>query len=157
MGLSVAAAFTGLGLAWKFYRHAGKDYREPIEVAAPPLYTVLYHKWYVDEAYDYVFTGRRKIDGFRLGVLGLGDVSAWFDVHIIDGTVNTAGWMTRVVATLSSWWDSWIIDGILVNGPAIAARLIGRGVRFLQWGLVQWYALVMVVGLVGFVFYYAWR
>ena len=157
MGLSVAAAFTGLGLAWRFYRHAGKDYREPIHVAAPPLYTVLYHKWYVDEAYDYVFTGRRKIDGFRLGVLGLGDASAWFDVHIIDGTVNTAGWMTRVIARLSSWWDSWIIDGILVNGPAIAARLIGRGVRFLQWGLVQWYALVMVAGLVGFVFYYAWR
>jgi hypothetical protein len=27
----------------------------------------------------------------------------------------------------------------------------------LQWGLVQWYALVMVVGLVGFVAYYAWH
>jgi len=27
----------------------------------------------------------------------------------------------------------------------------------LQWGLVQWYALVMVAGLLGFVFYYAWR
>jgi hypothetical protein len=24
----------------------------------------------------------------------------------------------------------------------------------LQWGLVQWYALVMVAGLVGFVLYY---
>jgi NADH-quinone oxidoreductase subunit L len=157
MLLSVGAAFAGWGFAWKFYRHAGKDYREPIEVAAPPLYSVLYHKWYVDEAYDYLFTGRRKLDGIRLGVLGLGDASAWFDVHVIDGTVNAAGWMTRFTATLSSWWDSWIIDGIGVNGPAITARLIGRGVRFLQWGLVQWYALVMVAGLVGFVFYYAWR
>src|SRR3974390_1056935 len=54
MGLSVAAAFTGLGLAWKFYRHAGRGYREPIEAAAPPLYKVLYHKWYVDELYDYL-------------------------------------------------------------------------------------------------------
>jgi len=27
-------------------------------------------------------------------------------------------------------------------------------VRLLEWGLVQWYALVMVAGLVGFVFYY---
>jgi hypothetical protein len=27
----------------------------------------------------------------------------------------------------------------------------------LEWGLVQWYALVMVLGLVGFVAYYAWR
>jgi hypothetical protein len=29
--------------------------------------------------------------------------------------------------------------------------------RALQWGLVQWYALVMVAGLLGFVFYYAWH
>jgi hypothetical protein len=30
-------------------------------------------------------------------------------------------------------------------------------VRVIQWGLVQWYALVMVGGLVGFVWYYAVR
>ncbi|MGX9080415.1 hypothetical protein ACWTQY_31660, partial [Klebsiella pneumoniae] len=65
MGLSVAAAFTGLGLAYRFYRNAGKDYREPIQSVAPPLYNVLYHKWYVDEAYDYAFTGRRKMGGIR--------------------------------------------------------------------------------------------
>jgi NADH-quinone oxidoreductase subunit L len=157
MGLSVAAAFGGILLARHFYRRAGQDYREPIDAAAPGLYHTLYHKWYVDEAYDYIFTGRRKIGGIRLGVLGLGDLSTWFDVHVVDGVVNTTGFVTRVIATLSKWWDSWIIDGIGVNGPAITARLLGRGVRFLQWGLVQWYALVMIVGLVGFVFYYAWR
>jgi hypothetical protein len=27
----------------------------------------------------------------------------------------------------------------------------------LEWGLVQWYALIMVLGLVGFVAYYSWR
>jgi hypothetical protein len=27
-------------------------------------------------------------------------------------------------------------------------------VRLIQWGLVQWYALVMVAGLVCFIFYY---
>jgi hypothetical protein len=26
--------------------------------------------------------------------------------------------------------------------------------RLIQWGLVQWYALVMVAGLVCFIFYY---
>ena len=35
--------------------------------------------------------------------------------------------------------------------------MISYPARLLQWGLVQWYALVMVVGLVGFVFYYYWR
>ena len=58
---------------------------------------------------------------------------------------------------VSSWWDKWVIDGVLVNGPAILSRMVSYPIRLLQWGLVQWYALVMVIGLVGFVFYYAVR
>ena len=58
------------------------------------LYTVLLNKYYVDEAYDYAFTGRRKVGDVRLGVMGLGEASSWFDSHVIDGTVNGAGWMT---------------------------------------------------------------
>jgi NADH-quinone oxidoreductase subunit L len=157
MILSVGAAFAGWGLAWRAYRHADKDYKEPIAEAAPPLYQVLYHKWYVDELYDYLFTGRRKLGGVRLGVMGLGDASTWLDVHVVDGAVNGAGWMTRFAATLSKWWDTWIIDGICVNGPAILARLLSYPARMVEWGLVQWYALVMVAGLLGFVFYYAYR
>ena len=56
--------------------------------------------------------------------------------------------------TLSNLWDKWIIDGLLVNGVAMVTRLASYPVRLVQWGLVQWYALVMVAGLVGFVFYY---
>ena len=157
MALSVAAAFAGLGMAWRAYNRSDKDYKEPIAVAAPPLYDVLYNKYYVDEGYDYAFTGRRKVGDVRLGVMGLGEASSWFDSHIIDGIVNGGGWITRASGTLSSWFDKWIIDGVLVNGPAILSRMVSYPMRLLQWGLVQWYALVMVVGLVGFVAYYAWR
>ncbi len=65
--------------------------------------------------------------------------------------------MTRATATLSNLWDKWIIDGLLVNGPAIATRVLSYPVRLVQWGLVQWYALVMVAGLVGFAFWYLVR
>jgi len=157
MFLSVAAAVVGGGIAWKAYHQADKGYAEPIATTAPPLQNLLYNKYFVDEGYDYVFTGRRKLGDVRLGVLGLGDASAWNDVHIIDGTVNGAGWITRFSATLSKWWDTWIIDGLFVNGPAILARMLSYPARLLQWGLVQWYALVMVAGLIGFVAYYAWR
>jgi len=157
MGLSLAAAGTGWIMAWRSYRHADKNYVEPIAAAAPPVYDVLLHKYYVDEGYDYVFTGRRKIGDVRLGVLGLGAASAWFDTHIIDGTVNAAGWITRLTSTISAWWDKWIIDGIGVNGPAVLARMISYPARLLEWGLVQWYALVMTAGLVGFVFYYVYH
>jgi NADH-quinone oxidoreductase subunit L len=157
MILSIAAAIAGWGVASRTYRNAGKDYPEPIAVKAPPLYRVLYNKWFVDEAYDYVFTGRRKLGAIRLGAMGAGEASSWFDTKILDGTVNGAGWSTRAAATLSKWWDTWIIDGLLVNGPAVLARMISYPARLFEWGLVQWYALVMVAGLVGLGFYYVWN
>ena len=157
MFLSVGAAVVGWGMANRAYRNADKGYVEPIAAAAPPVYNLLYNKYYVDEAYDYTFTGRRKVGDVRLGAMGLGEASSWFDSHVVDGTVNATGWMTRLAGNLSNWWDKWIIDGLLVNGPAVVSRIVSYPVRILQWGLVQWYALVMVFGLVGFVAYYAWR
>jgi len=157
MGLSLAAAGAGWYLASRAYGNAGKGYVEPIAAAAPPVYTTLLNKYYVDEGYDYVFTGRRKIGDTRLGVMGLGEASSWFDANVIDGAVNAAGWITRLTATISSWWDKWIIDGVGVNGPAILARMLSYPARLFEWGLVQWYALVMTAGLVGFVFYYVYH
>ncbi len=157
MALSLGLAFAGWGLAWRTYRHADKGYVEPIAAKMPPVYATLLNKYYVDEAYDYAFTGRRKVGDVRLGVMGLGEASSWFDSHIIDGTVNGAGWITRFAASISNWWDKWVIDGLLVNGPAILARLLSYPARLLQWGLVQWYALVMIIGLLGFVYYYSLR
>jgi NADH-quinone oxidoreductase subunit L len=157
MIFSVAAAVVGIGWAYRHYANAGKDYPEPIAATVPPLYRVLYNKWFVDEAYDYAFTGRRKLGDIRLGAMGAGEASSWFDAKIIDGTVNGAGWSTRAAATLSKWWDTWIIDGLLVNGPAVLARMISYPARLFEWGLVQWYALVMTAGLIGLGFYYVYR
>jgi NADH-quinone oxidoreductase subunit L len=157
MFLSVGAAVVGWAMAKKAYQSADEGYREPIAAAVPPVYSTLLNKYYMDEAYDYAFTGRRKVGRARLGVMGLGEASSWFDARVIDGTVNGAGWTTRLTANLSKWWDTWIIDGLLVNGPAVLARLLSYPARLVQWGLVQWYALVMVAGLLGFVFYYAYR
>jgi NADH-quinone oxidoreductase subunit L len=158
MFLSVAAAGTGWLMAGRAYRNADKGYSEPIAAAAPPVYNTLLNKYYVDEGYDYLFTGRRKLGGVRLGTMGLGEASSWFDSHVVDGAVNAAGWLTRATASFSSWWDKWIIDGVLVNGPAIVARFpFSYLARLFEWGQVQWYALVMTAGLVGFVFYYLYH
>jgi NADH-quinone oxidoreductase subunit L len=157
MFLSVAAAGAGYFMAGRAYKTADKNYAEPIASASAPVYNMLLHKYYVDEGYDYVFTGRRKVGDVRLGVMGAGEASSWFDSHVIDGTVNAAGSLTRGTATFSSWWDKWIIDGIGVNGPAILARMLSYPARLFEWGLVQWYALVMTAGLVGFVFYYVYH
>jgi NADH-quinone oxidoreductase subunit L len=157
MFLSLAAAAVGWAMARRSYLNARKDYIEPIAGKTPRLYALLYNKWFVDEGYDYVFTGRRKLGDIRLGVLGAGEALSWFDIKVVDGIVNDVGWVTRTVATLSTWWDKWIIDGLGVNGPAILARMLSYPARLLEWGLVQWYALVMVAGLLGFGLYCVWK
>jgi NADH-quinone oxidoreductase subunit L len=154
MVASVGAALAGWTLAKRAYSRAREGYAEPIQQATPTLYGWLYNKWYVDETYDYLFTGRKKVGHVRLGVMGLGDALWAVDAKVVDGGVNGAGWMTRTLGWLSSQWDKYVIDGLLVNGLAVLSKLLSVQVRLLQWGLVQWYALVMVVGLAGFTVYY---
>ena len=157
MFASVAAAALGWWLAQRAYKNADKGYKEPIDEISPRFYKTLFRKWYVDEIYDSIFTGRAKVGPVRLGAMGLGDAAWKFDADVIDGAVNGAGWSTRMSGNLSVLWDKWIIDGLLVNGVALVTRLASYPVRLVQWGLVQWYALVMVAGLVGFVWYYVIR
>jgi NADH-quinone oxidoreductase subunit L len=157
MVLSFAAAVVGWGMARRSYLHAANGYVEPIAEQAPPLYNALYNKWFVDEGYDYIFTGRRKLGRFRLGALGAGVAASWIDTKVIDGVVNDVGWVTRTAATLSTWWDNWIIDGLGVRGVAFLTIPFSYLSRLFEWGLVQWYALVMVAGLLGFGVYYVWK
>ncbi|HWR14502.1 MAG TPA: NADH-quinone oxidoreductase subunit L [Terriglobales bacterium] len=157
MGLSVSLGIFGYFMAKAAYGRAEKGYAEPINSVSPFVYNTLLNKYYVDEFYDYTVTGRRPIGPVRLGVMGLGNASSSFDANFIDGGVNGAGWLTRAIGTLSTLWDKYIIDGLCVNGPAYLAKALSYPVRILQWGLVQWYALVMVGGVVGFLWYYAIR
>ncbi|HXE90948.1 MAG TPA: NADH-quinone oxidoreductase subunit L [Terriglobales bacterium] len=154
---SVAAAGVGWFLARRFYSGAEKDYAEPMAQAAPPVYQALFNKYWVDELYDMLFTGRRKLGPVRLGALGVGEATRRFDELGIDGAVNATGWLTRASAVVSMWWDKWIIDGLLVNAPAYAMKPLSYFTRLVQWGLVQWYALVMVAGLTGMILYYVRR
>ncbi|HYA51339.1 MAG TPA: NADH-quinone oxidoreductase subunit L [Streptosporangiaceae bacterium] len=119
--VSVIAAISGLVLAmrlfgfhWPFTRREIQP--EPAVVVRwtdrlRPLYRGSFHKWWFDELNDLIFV--------RFG----GVVAAacwWFDVRIVDGTVNTVG---RVVSGA------------------------GREIRLIQTGRVQNYALGIAIGL----------
>ncbi|MGH9522238.1 MAG: NADH-quinone oxidoreductase subunit L [Terriglobales bacterium] len=153
MGLSVSLGVIGYFAAKRYYGKAEVGYVEPINAVSPFAYNTLLNKYYVDEFYDYAFTGRRG----PAGTLGLGRALWTFDAKVVDGAVNGGGWITRFAGAVSNWWDKWIIDYVCVNGPAYLTRALSYPVRMVQWGLVQWYALVMVGGLVGFIWYYAIR
>jgi NADH-quinone oxidoreductase subunit L len=143
MALSVATAVVGIGAAYRMYvRQPGLADR--FSSAFAGLHRVLLNKYYVDEIYDALFVHRVK---------DLGSALAAFDLGVIDGGVNGAGWFTRATATLSMWWDRWIIDGS-VNVLAMFVKVLSWPARIVQTGLVQNYAWFITVGVFIFMVYY---
>ncbi len=55
-------------------------------------------------------------------------------------------WPLRIIAGVCAWIDRWIIDGLVDLAGAIPPA-IGYVMRGLQVGLVQFYALAMVLGM----------
>ncbi len=50
--------------------------------------------------------------------------------------------------------DRWLIDGMFVNGSANLIALSAGFARKIQTGLVSWYALLMLIGLIAFLMYF---
>jgi NADH-quinone oxidoreductase subunit L len=76
-----------------------------------PLYTASFNKWWFDELNDLIFV---RFGGWVARALW------WFDVRVVDGTVN---------------------------GIAALTQSTGRGIRQIQTGRVQNYALGIAAGL----------
>jgi NADH-quinone oxidoreductase subunit L len=122
MAVSSIVAFLGIGLAtflWLKNRHI------PDRIARqyPGVYRTLLNKYYVDEIYDATVVQPIKVvstEGLWRG----------FDVKVVDGAVNGAGY--------------------LVSGVSIVLRL-------LQNGSVKTYAVSTFAGVVAILAYYLWR
>jgi NADH-quinone oxidoreductase subunit L len=145
MALSVAVAATGVAIAYYFFLK-NRAAADSLATNFSGVHRTLENKYYVDEFYNAVFV--------RGLVMGGGTVLSEFDRDVIDGGVNGAAWMTRLTSTLSMWWDRWIIDGLVRYLSFIVKYPLSIGVRLLQTGLVQGYALLILVGMVIFLSYY---
>jgi NADH-quinone oxidoreductase subunit L len=73
----------------------------------------------------------------------------WFNENVIAPLARGIG------RGLWRGGDVALIDG-LVNGSARLAGAVGGAVRLVQTGHLYWYALVMIVGLVGFLTWQLW-
>ena len=103
------------------------------------------HKYYVDEIYDALFVNRIK---------DLSTAFALFDAKVIDGLgVDGAGWLARVLSSISMWWDKWIVDG-LVNFVGKFTRSLSHPIRMFQTGVFSSYAVFILIGLVILLAYY---
>jgi NADH-quinone oxidoreductase subunit L len=147
MGASVAIAFVGIGVAWAFYRKH-PEIPERLAGSLAGLHRLLLNKYYVDELYGKIFV--------RGLALGGGQTLHGVDRYVVDGGdgevrgglgVNGVAWATRdVVARVSNLWDRYVVDG-LVNFTAAVFDNFSYVFRAVQNGLVQSYALAMLIGI----------
>ena len=49
-----------------------------------------------------------------------------------------------------------MIDGVLINGSASAVGAVARAGKLLQTGHLYWYALVMLMGVIGLMTWMLW-
>jgi NADH-quinone oxidoreductase subunit L len=149
MALSLAVAGAGILAAGAVFKNDAATADARLASSLGGLHGLLLNKYYVDELYNAVF-----VRGLALG----GGTTFWsVDRHLIDGgdgqvrpawplSVNGIAWMCRdVVAKLSDWWDRWIVDGILCKLTDNVFDNFSYVFRALQNGLVQNYALMMLI------------
>jgi NADH-quinone oxidoreductase subunit L len=147
MGLSVLIAAGGILVATRFYKGAF-DIPNRLATSFAGVHRTLVNKYWVDELYGAVF-----VRGLALG--GGGALHA-NDRYVVDGGdgevraglgVNGAAWAVRdILARASNLWDRWVVDG-LVNLTAFVLDNLSYAFRAVQNGLVQHYALSMLIGL----------
>jgi NADH-quinone oxidoreductase subunit L len=111
---------------------------EIIAARYPILHGLILHKYYVDEIYDILVVNPVK---------RLCQYCFSFDLGIIDGLVNGAGWLARLTAWLSHKMDIYLVDGA-VNSLATLVDYGGSVWRRLQTGYLQNYVLIFVLGLI---------
>lgn len=119
-GASIGIGVVGILVALAFYRKKS-DLPERVSKAFGAFYRWANHKFYIDEVYLFV-TKKILFNGISKPV-------AWFDRHIVDGTMNLIGNSTA----------------------AFSSRIKG-----MQSGQVQQYAFAFVSGVIVIVLFFAY-
>jgi NADH-quinone oxidoreductase subunit L len=120
--IAVGAGLLGIALAFLFYRKPG-NLPDKVSGTFGFMYKWVYHKFYFDELYLFI---TKEIIFKRISA-----PFAWFDRHIVDGTMN------------------------LIGNSTVAGS---RGIRKLQSGRLQDYAFAFIAGAVflAMLFIYHW-
>jgi NADH-quinone oxidoreductase subunit L len=106
--------------------------------AAGPLFTLVSHKYYVDELYSVLF--------IRPTVAVAGYLRN-FDVYVVDMIVNLFGFAGVGLARLYRVFDLYVVDGI-VNLLGWIAKTLGGTLRYVQTGRAQNYLLTIALGVI---------
>ncbi len=140
--VSVALATAGIAIAWSYYEGRlpqGLSERNGFLRAGKQF---LVNKYYLDWLYTDVVVAAIK------GPIAAGVY--WVNQNIIDNVLNYAGRGARALGRVTyEYVDQRGVDG-LVNGLAAFTGEVGGETRRIQTGRLQFYALLLVVGVVLF-------
>lgn len=131
--ITLALAFTGLGLSWKLYRNS-----TTIGIGRfteSTLFNISYHNFYLDKIFK-KYIGNSAV--------AIGNSMQNFDRRVIDWLINSFGIANVVVAHLIAWMDRYVVDG-LVTLSVFLSGVVGKVSRKLQHGNIQGY--LIIVGL----------
>jgi NADH-quinone oxidoreductase subunit L len=147
MGVSILVALAGIGLATVLY-YKRPELTDRLAAAFSGPHRLLLNKYYVDELYGALFV--------RGAALGGGRALFGVDRFAIDGGdgevrrgggVNGLAWLVRdLIAKASNVWDKYVVDGA-VNLTGYTLDNASYVFRTVQNGLVQQYALTMLIAL----------
>ncbi len=137
---SVLMAVLGLSASIFFYS-PGRKYLVNYASLSVPQSMVgkfSFMGWYLDSLYAKVL---------EPGYLGVSKGLYWLDRNFIDGIVNALGVAGVIIAKLTALFDTYVIDG-LVNFAAWLVKLIGGGVSRVQSGQLQHQLIWLIIGLI---------
>ena len=143
MGFSVLIALAGILIARKFYV-TNPDISDRLATQWSGAHRTLLNKYYVDELYNGTVVS---------GTMSAGRALWAVDRSVVDGAVNGTSWVTVISAWFSGLTDRTVVDG-LVNLVGWIAQESSHVFRRLQTGLVQNYALLMLLGVFAFMSVY---
>jgi NADH-quinone oxidoreductase subunit L len=133
---SVAGVALGAFIGYRLYSKWRE--RDPLR-ALGPLYTLLENKYYMD---DFYMKGIVKPIQYRLSAF-----TNWTNQRLLDGVVNGAGRLARVLAVITEAVDRRGVDGA-VNGIANATGTTGGLLKYVQSGNIQRYLALLFAGIV---------
>jgi NADH-quinone oxidoreductase subunit L len=139
--LSIVLAVGGIVLGLRLYRDApyGFGVIDPL-ARLGPLFRAAERRFFIDDIYLRLFVRpvQYQISRFVYRVL---------DQKLIDGVVNAAGSGTVLTGRVTRAVDEGGVDGV-VNGMAWLTEKLSWGLRRIQTGNVQVYAMGLFAGLV---------
>ncbi len=131
MAFSTIVVAVAMGLSWKIYLEAAHSSRQldPLERIQPKVFSLLAHKFYIDELYG--ATVIRLHAGFSL-------FSDWLDRIVWSGLVNLLSLATVALSWLSRQIDEHFVNGGFNRGCE-GVRGSSRFLSRLQDGQIQNY------------------